>query len=301
MNPRRDGGRPCLSRARRRRWCAVVGFALAGWAGAGEKSDAPAPGNASSSTPPPVLRVATLNLNYGNDSLKEKTELLRTCGADVIALQESNAESEAHFRRELKEPYPHIYFNQPKSRVDGFAFLSKMKLSNLQRFEPPKEGFFPSFSVEVEVEGRTVQILNLHLQAYCPQPGDGFREILKGLENMEAIHAAEMENLARHIKPGKPVIILGDLNSLPGMRAPVFLTRKGFTDSFASVNRQEPRTTTWKWNWRGIPLAFCFDYLFHGPEFETVESRVLPAEGSDHAMVLSALRWKRKEEPEKPK
>src|SRR5436190_12997690 len=56
------------------------------------------------------LRVATYNINWGNLHLDEVARAIRESDADVVALQETNPQSEAWLRRQFADVYPHLAF-----------------------------------------------------------------------------------------------------------------------------------------------------------------------------------------------
>ena len=59
--------------------------------------------------PPPAdadFAVATYNINYGNADIEGVVRSIRASGADLVALQETNRQSEVYLRKELAKSYP---------------------------------------------------------------------------------------------------------------------------------------------------------------------------------------------------
>lgn len=84
--------------------------------------------------------------------------------------------------------------------------------------------------VDVEVDGRPVQLINTHLES-----GEG--ELLSGLR---ALQATEAVSLAR---TDVPVIIVGDLNDVPGSPMHQVLSEAGFVDTWTALRGEAPGET----------------------------------------------------------
>jgi len=209
----------------------------------------PAPGAEPAAQSAPVLALATYNINWGNADLPGVTRTIRKAEADVVALQEVNAVSEAHLRKQFGRDYPHSVF-KPGDAASGFGFLSKRPLENVQ-FVEPKHGFFGTYVADVSAGGKTVQIVNVHLQPAIPKDGAGAAAIIALYQKTEATRAKEMERIGELLAKDRPVVVLGDFNSLPGGAAMTLLTGRGFKDSFAEANPAEKQATTWHWKQQG--------------------------------------------------
>lgn len=236
------------------------------------------------------LTVATYNINWGARDLRQIAATIRQTEADVVCLQETTPRAERHLRRTLRDLYPHMHFEGHDGRVaaERFGFLSKSPLRNVV-FLPPRHGLFGSCRAEVESGGRTVQIVNVHLQPVIVRAGAGLREAYAGLARTEETHAREIAHILKHVTADVPTVIAGDFNSLSTFRAPMVLKERGFVDSFAHVNENPESTPTWRWKLRQGELALRIDYIFHTEEFATRQSKVVESSASDHRLVVSRL------------
>lgn len=232
------------------------------------------------------LVVATHNILTGNADLVGTAAAIRESGADVVCLQETIPNSEQFLRRALADLYPHARFSVGKIH-NGPGFLSKYPI-RAYAYVVSTAGINGTGYAVVEVKGRLIQVVNVHLT-----PGGfgfgGVRGAGKAVRDMEATHALEMEELFKNVNPSSPTLVMGDFNSLSEQTAPTFLRERGFIDSFASVTPYPDVYKTIHFRWRGVELGMRIDFLFHTPHFTTKESRVIRKGGSDHSLVVSAL------------
>jgi len=70
---------------------------------------------------PQQFSIATYNINYGNPDLKLIVETIMQSGADFVALQETNSESEKYFKSHLSKLYPFMKFHRAAA-AGGSAF-----------------------------------------------------------------------------------------------------------------------------------------------------------------------------------
>jgi endonuclease/exonuclease/phosphatase family metal-dependent hydrolase len=248
---------------------------------------------------PTMLRVATYNINYGNERLDLVVDAVRESNADVVAFQEVTDESEAYLREHLGADYPHVAFeDRPGPRpAQGFGLLSKWPIAKTEHL-PPEHGRFGLQIVDVQLGERIVRVVNVHLQPIRVFEARGPLDFFKAYRETETIHAAEIAWLFEAIDAksgldaGRPTIILGDFNSLSAFVAPTFLREHGFADSFAAVTDDADQHPSWEWPTRAGAIRARIDYIWHGAAFETVESRIIRNDSSDHFLVVSELRLK---------
>jgi endonuclease/exonuclease/phosphatase (EEP) superfamily protein YafD len=240
------------------------------------------------------FRVATYNINFANLDLRQTMAVIRRSEADFVALQETNAQSEAFFRRHLAQIYPHMDFRSDRGEyaAEGFGILSKSPLANL-RFKSAKHGLFGTWIGETELGGHRLQIAVVHLDPVWFRKGDGLRAMLEGFQKTEAVHAREIGYVHDNLSANLPTLIVGDFNSMSTFAAPTFLCQNGFIDSFASVTEYPDNHPTWRWPTKHLELAARIDYIFHTGHLETIESTILDGGASDHRLVVSRLRWRR--------
>jgi len=237
-----------------------------------------------------TLTVATFNINFGNPDLPGVVAAIRKSGADIVALQETNAASERFLRRQLGKEYPFMQFRPPKGKylASGFGFLSKFRLED-RKFLKAKHGLFGTCICRVRVGGRSVQIASVHLSPLGALREGGLAAALGKLAEIEAIHKKEILQILESVDAAGPALILGDFNSLSAFVAPRMLTDKGFSDSFAAVTKEPEEHPTWRWKVGDKEMAYRLDYIFHRGGLATRESSVVRTEASDHSLLVSRL------------
>ncbi len=240
--------------------------------------------------PTETLTVATYNINYGNVDLKAVTSSIQEADADLVLLQETNAASQRHFRKQLSKLYPAMLFRHD-GRVGGLAYLSKTPLRGA-RYLPRKFGRFGALIVQLKFGDRWVQAMNLHLAPVIPRSrNDTAQSLAKEFLRTEVIRLREIGGFFPRLAPKLPTIIGGDLNSISTGRAPQFLAQKGFVDSFASVTANPDAQVSWRWRYNNVDFQYRIDYVHHDKHFKTLTSKISPSKGSDHYIVASKLQW----------
>lgn len=233
-----------------------------------------------------TLKVATFNVLYLNRDLKAVAQTIRDGGADVVCLQETNPASAAFLRRQLGKLYPHTRFRHARG-AGGLGILSKVRVGGL-KYLPRRFGHFGSYLFRVEFAGSRVQIANVHLVSTNPAGGRG-RKLLAHWRLTEAVRAKEIAYVVENLPADRPVIIAGDLNSMPAWSAPRFLAGKGYVDSLAAARKDHAELTTWSGLPFKLPLAARLDYVFHTKHLRCLAARVLPCKGSDHSLVVCTV------------
>lgn len=239
-----------------------------------------------------AFTIATLNVNWGNVNLPAIVSAIREADADLVALQETNEESQAWLQDELAPRYPDMLFHDPQEfPAGGFGFLSKAPVIR-HTYVPREHGLFGTWIAEVELGGRVVPVVNVHLQPPVFRREATPLDLLGALGEAEAVRAREIDKIVAQLPPDRPAIILGDFNSLSTFAAPRHLIETGYVDSFASVHTDPDRHATWRWPMRFGTASFRIDYIFHAPALETQESRIVSTAGADHDLLVSRLRWR---------
>lgn len=236
--------------------------------------------------------VATHNICWGNLNLPKVVSGIHEAKADLVLLQETNAQSERYLRRSLRAIYPNMYFrgNDGAYAAERFGILSKTPVGGL-KFLRPKDGLFGAWKGQMKLAGRTVQIVNVHLQPILVDSRQGITGLLRAYAAMEQTHRREIEYVYENLSPDVPTLVAGDFNSTSSSLAPTFLIAKGFADSFASVTKDPDSHCTWHWLIGQAEISLRIDYIFHTRHVRTVESRILESDASDHHLVVSRLQW----------
>jgi len=247
-------------------------------------------GSAWAETPakPPCLVVATHNILTGNTRLEATAKAIRETGADIVCLQETVPASERVLRSALEDLYPHMRFNVGKIG-NGPGFLSKYPIRGYT-YVVSSAGINGTGYALVDVGGQLVHVVNVHLNP-CGFARGGLQGIAKGMRQMESIHREEIADIYRNLNPSSPTLVMGDFNSLSDLAAPTWLKEHGFVDSFASVQPYPDVFKTMFFRWRGVEMGIRIDFIFHTPHFKTEGSRVVRKGGSDHALVLSRMKF----------
>lgn len=240
---------------------------------------------------PAPFTLATYNIYFRNHSLSNIVTAIQEARADVVALQETNPQSEQHLRQALGGAYPHQEYRAGDRLSNGLGVLSRSPLRNL-RYLPPRHGAYGSLLAEVTLGGRPAQVAVVHLQS--PRLGqiDGLGSAFRVFGEMEDIHAREIAAIHAQLATNLPVFILGDFNSFSGGNAPRFLRERGWVDSMASFTNAPDAQVTWSARTLGREWSFRIDYLFHPAAATTLECRVIRGNASDHYLVVSRLAWK---------
>jgi len=240
--------------------------------------------------------VAGYNINYGNVNLKGIVETIKKADADLVCLQETNRASRIYIRRHLQTAYRHSVFYGGTRGADGFAFLSKTPIKDPKRL-PSKFKYFDTWFCTVKLDGRDVRIANVHLRPFNPR---GIKSVRQALGRMAAAELWRMKEIAYIYSaiPGKmPVIVAGDFNAPPIMASAAYLSGKGFVDSFAAVNADHMKYSTWQWKYGGVHWRSRLDYIFCSKDIRPCTSRIITSNASDHCLVVSGFRWPKKETP----
>lgn len=218
-------------------------------------------------------------------------EFLRRQDADVVFLQEVERGYEGG---KQIEPPPHYallkkaltgydsVFGYPVANPLeipfglGLAIFSKTPLRNFYRVDlPAAEITFeyggirrtPSqrllIGAETEIAGRTVRLLNTHLQAFF---------MIKGSSNDHLRQRDLVEAELR--KCAGPALLGGDFNSAPEETVVEQFAQAGFCASQCS-----------EITWRRMP--FVLDHIFYNGPLRLESCAVIPTEASDHHAVRS--------------
>jgi endonuclease/exonuclease/phosphatase (EEP) superfamily protein YafD len=248
------------------------------------------------------LRIATYNVNWGNRRGDQLLDAIAAADADVVCFQETTRQSETFLRERLADTYPFFHSTGHDGRygAERFAFASKLKLSEVS-YVPPDAGLFGFYCAQLQFDGDTIHIVNVHLSPFLIRRGSGLRDAMAAFSATEKRHAAEIGAIVEVIDGRKPTIVVGDFNSPPGFGAPRRLKELGLIDAYASVHEDADAHATWHWRTRLTTIALRIDFIFHTSHFVTTEASIIRREGSDHSLVVAELkRGEQLRPPESP-
>jgi len=237
-----------------------------------------------------TITIATFNINWGNPDVREVVKTIRKAKADVVCLQETTRLSERFIKSSLKKEYPYQHFRGDKGefRAERFGYLSKYPLKKF-RYLPAKHGIFGTWIAEPSVFNQKIQLVNVHMEPFRGAKINSARDLWRAFRKQETIHAAEIKYIIDHLDKQLPILVLGDFNSISSLCAPTYLRSLGYVDSFASVTENADHHPTWEWMYEFGRVRFRIDYVFHSSEFETLSSRVIQTDASDHYLLVSKM------------
>ncbi|WP_299953094.1 endonuclease/exonuclease/phosphatase family protein [uncultured Modestobacter sp.] len=186
------------------------------------------------------LRVAAYNVTHGRplDGLRALVEQERP---DVVLLQEVTVARRAELR--ALADYPHLHLGPlTGGRLgDGDAVLSRHPIVGADRVTGLPAGARATDLVTLDVDGRELDVLSVHLASPCVgcTPAGGEANPAGGTGEAARTRVAEArryaEVVAGLVDRGRPVVLGGDLNSSPLNRPLHVLTRAGLTDVHRAV------------------------------------------------------------------
>lgn len=251
--------------------------------------------------------------NLFKDNMEASKQLLKSLDIDVIGFQEIDYGSKRSFEQNqldilanyLKshQGYRSINWNKnyvpfpywpPKfhfgKMLSGQAILSKFPLSNTEtiRLEKPKNApfYYNAFYLDrliqvsdVQIEGKKVKVISLHLEAFDTETREEQGEIVKKL----------FEKYANQM----PVLLIGDFNSEPSWEPKAdktmktILSAEGIASAITQNQYEANKKVCYTFD-SGNPYQMI-DFILYNPKFITpIEARVVREAGqiSDHLPVM---------------
>ncbi len=246
-------------------------------------------------------------------------ETIKNESPDVICFMEFNPLRDPElFKQKLGDRYPYMLIGDNLTRwTKSAAFILSrfpIKKITVEKISEKENRFFNFIFAEMNVDGRTVNIVNYHLLTVGHRIARAARENLNSSERVtgavikEAAIDSEKYDQAHFILDkistfSEPTILCGDLNDTPNSRAYHLLDRY-FINTFSEKGWGLGPTFGKAWmrsHLRIIPgISFIardvmrIDHIFASRDFTVVSSRVIAdAEGSDHKPIISVLRLNR--------
>lgn len=181
------------------------------------------------SDPPSVprdLRVVSFNTFVHTPDPSHVLGLVADEEPDVLVLQEVFPPREAELGRALAERYPHRHVEQSPG-VGGVGVYSRFPITEVRAIGDATGRSRSSAVVVLDVDGRPLQVVPVHLISPCPTCGTSF---LERLELEGDVRVAEMGAVIAALTPGVPAIVAGDFNSTERSMPYRRLTGAGFSD-----------------------------------------------------------------------
>ena len=256
----------------------------------------------------PTLTIATYNVHgFGHEftgySCKELARYCQEQQVDVICFQEfcGNQAFTTDSILEVFSHWPHRYLPQAEGHLQ-LALFSRYPLKQTEHLLFP-ESANCSMMANVEAPGGTVTLFNCHLQTTSISQrrttwtremdyGDTRQKIQTTQEAAETLHgnlkkrAQQVDSICQRIRQTEhPVILCGDLNSLPSS-----YTYRTFstllTDAFQEAG------SGYMYTFRNAWRLLRIDYAFHSSRLRATECFSLTQElCSDHNPVITRFQY----------
>lgn len=212
------------------------------------------------------VKVLQFNVLKGNENKEETIELILEQNADIVMLEEINAEWGRLLEEKMKVEYPYHRIN---TREDffGIALFSKYPLSDVTIFETT---YFPGITAIVNYKKQKLRVFGIHTKA--PTTFANFQ-----------LRNDQLENLSDAIdKYHEPILLMGDFNAVPWDDAIVDLKEKTkLVDSRTSL-----ATTFPSW---GLFAKVPIDFIFYSNELISNDFKVIENEYSDHYGISTTV------------
>ncbi|MEA3403193.1 MAG: endonuclease/exonuclease/phosphatase family protein [Armatimonadota bacterium] len=221
------------------------------------------------------LTIATWNLL----KLQHRAEefAARLDGCDVICLQEA----EEVELGELLEGYEQARERDARTLVRG-------RILSIERIRAEMPDLGPALACEMEIGGRRLKVLNVHIEMSQPHMKYPYLRRLRRdyLRHTVRVREAQYDAILRWLEgQDLPVVIAGDLNTPPPSRFYRAMRRR-LTDCFAATGLGTGCTFLF----RSLPL-FRIDYVWLGAGLRPVCCRIDRAAPSDHRPVFAEIEF----------
>ena len=230
--------------------------------------------------PGPSLKVMTYNVNYGIAGDAETIAVIRTCGADVVFLQETTPEWQEALDASVAGVYPHRAFRH-WGGAGGLGVLSRLPFEDGGLLEPAGDGWFPSWRLIVTTAFGPVQVLSVHLHPPISEGGS----YVAGYFTTSSVRAREIAGFAAHLDARLPTLVVGDFNEADG-KAVRFLTARGMRSALPEFY---PQANTWRWPTSVMTLRERLDHIVYDQRLEPLAADVIYRGQSDHFPVVAVI------------
>lgn len=230
---------------------------------------------------PADVRVASFNTYVHSPSIDSVLALVEDVRPDVLVLQEVFPDREAELLEALADPYPHHLAVQSPG-VGGVMVLSRHPVVESVPVALATPGTRDTSVAVVDVDGRRLQVVPVHLTSPCPTCGQSWTE---RLEVEGERRPAELAAVLRALDPRVPTVVAGDLNSTERSEPYRLLTTVGFDDP----HREAGRGPGFTWPHDRLPTPVLrIDWILTR-RLEAVDAWVADGGTSDHRPVVVDL------------
>ncbi len=243
------------------------------------------------SPPPPApiadypIRVMTYNVHsgFGTDGrqrIAEVADVIKEAEADVVGLQEvsrgwmldGSVDLVAWLSNELEMPYV-AFFSTIKDPLWGNAVLSRYPITQVDTGLLPEMGTLIRrgyVGATIDVDGQEpLLFMSTHLQHKA--------------DDLEAVHMAQLDVILDYWSERPYSILVGDMNARPGWAQIDRVLDAGFEDSWEEAGEGPGYTAN------AADPQHRIDWIFHTPDMQALEARVINSQASDHFPVVVTI------------
>jgi endonuclease/exonuclease/phosphatase (EEP) superfamily protein YafD len=235
----------------------------------------------------PRIRLLTYNMHAERSLLKPMADVIRSSGADIVAMQEFSPEAAQYIDTALSDLYPYRALHPVSSPYHGRGILSRYPIQADKAW--PEEYPIPVRLQRVEIlaQGQHLTIYNMHAPPSFPIYGQGLDFGPRGQQISDLLALASADAGA--------VILMGDFNTLDLDENYAHITAQ-YHDAYREMGWGLGFTNPdWSWENSREGLAFIppyqrVDYVFYRGPLATAQAQVWPTSGgSDHRPVYVEL------------
>jgi endonuclease/exonuclease/phosphatase (EEP) superfamily protein YafD len=232
---------------------------------------------------PQSIRILTWNVNWGVAHPDRVAAFLRLARADIVCLQETNAEWEAELAARVGDLYPHREFRESEGRMGGgLAFLSKQR-GQETAYMRSTTGWFDGWIMRFPHAGGMVPVLNVHLRPPVSESGSAVTGYITTNDDRER----EIVRFASQLDPRQANIVCGDFNESTHGYAVKWLEKFGMLNALPQFDRRSP---TWEWPTPVMTLRRRMDHVMvQACSWTCVHAQVVRVPASDHFPVVTDL------------
>lgn len=229
------------------------------------------------------LKIISMNVHGGKSGYENLSEYFQKHNADIVLLQEYDEDYKIPNYQYIVNDYPVVAINSK------FKILKHEKLI--------KSGNGNAFYADVEINGKTIRIVNLYLNPFSFDKKEvkpvtnlegnklKLRYVIKTLLPIFKIHEKEVSEIRTAISNSPyPVILAGDFNAVPNSYEYYYLS-KGLKDSFLEAGNGNGTT------FHDYKFPIRIDYFFTSPSVQCIDYKVdRTVNLSDHYPVIAEFK-----------
>jgi len=222
----------------------------------------------------PPLRVFLANVLTRNEHHDQIIAQIHQSDADAFGILELSSELNSTLNREFGETYKHVISESQDDGNFGIGVWSRYPLADARVFHLNSK-WLPSIEADVEFNTQRYRLFATH-----PMPPLGARNFAHRNDHLALL--AKRIQQQHHDQPGRPIILLGDLNLTPW--SPLFSDLLESTDLQNAAAGCGLQPTWYRWNL--FPFGLVLDHGLHSRDLSCIHRQVLPANGSDHRAIV---------------